>query len=123
MAIVGHKIEQYLTAVRIDGHFEVTTHRVVTELHATKGWRQTRHSRRVQNLRNLPNKRVLAQERFVLFEHAPPYGNGKLPKWSRPDFTITPEALLRHRERRRDNQIAWNIAEAKKEDQRLAGLR
>lgn len=56
MTIVGHKIERYLTAVKRDygGHWDVTHHQIITELHATKGWRESSHERKVHRVRRLP---------------------------------------------------------------------
>lgn len=124
MGIVGHKIEQWfeITVSYDRKYYRVVTHRRVMELHATKGWRGERHTQAVQHVRNLPSIREQRKAQFSVFQRLRSLGT-PAPKWSRPDFPIKPEALMRHRERRRDIRIAENIAAAKKEDQRLAGLR
>jgi hypothetical protein len=66
--IVGHKIEQWLEITDGRGHWNVTTHRKVTELHATKGWRVVRRDRSLQRVRNLPSWRdrhAVTQRVFV----------------------------------------------------------
>lgn len=92
--IVGHKIERYLTAQQFDygGHWEVTTHRKLTELHATKGWRVVRHDRSVQHVRYLPGIRERREAnitRFVWLNH-------KGPRAPMRDQPIPERALLRH---------------------------
>lgn len=127
--IVGHKIERYLTAEWHDygGHCVVTHHQVITELHATKGWRPAGHECRQHSVKRLPPVDQWRNADVTVFVRAEGESAG-MPKWSRPDFFAGRDqarinAMMRHRERRRDIQIAENIARNKLEDQRLAGLR
>lgn len=56
MGIVGHKTESYLIAERVfDKPWTVTRHVIVTELHATKGWRKISHQRRTHVRTRLPS--------------------------------------------------------------------
>lgn len=53
--VVGQKIVTYLTAVRdVPGPWFITEHRVVDDLHATKGWRAAGHGKRVTKVKSLP---------------------------------------------------------------------
>lgn len=66
--IVGYKIEQYLTGEQRGGVWTITTHRAVTELHATKGWRSVRHTRHVQRVRKIPTSRQWRDAHITTFE-------------------------------------------------------
>ncbi len=113
--IVGHKIAQYLTIERppYGGPYEVTTHRAVTELHSTKGWRPAGHTRDIQRVRHLPSPKAQQDAHFVRFVPA------SAPKERKPDFidTMSPaareRAVMRHKVRRVEIQRAKNLAAAR----------
>ena len=107
--IVGHKIEQWLTAEKRDygGHWEVTSHRRVTQLHSTKGWRPVGHSKHVQLVRHLPSPRVWREADVTTFV-------GGRPKRDRRPIGLTDAAMekaaMRHKVRRVEIQRAKNLA-------------
>ncbi len=107
--IVGHKIQQYLTIVPFDygGHYEVITHRIVVELHATKGWRVVRHDRSLQRVRNRPSWRDRNKVTISTFVRA-------RPKRDRQPIGLTDAAMeravMRHKVRRVEIQRAKNLA-------------
>lgn len=111
--IVGHKIEQWMTVEprQYGAHWEVTTYRRVTELHATKGWRPVRRSRHVQLVRNPPSPRVRQEARFTRFEPARRRRDRALT-----EFHMTPAArersLMRHGWYRRQKQKEARAAAA-----------
>lgn len=122
--IVGHKIEQYLTVERRDygGHWEMTTHRVVTELHATKGWRKLGHGRHVQNVRRLPSIGEWRKANITRFEPARRPGDAE-PKLDWIDTiseTAREKAVMRHKVRRVEIARARNKARNEAEDRQLA---
>lgn len=112
--IVGHKIEQYLTAERFDygGHWEITTHRVVTELHATKGWRQTRHTKHIQNVRRLPSVTDWRKANVTMFVRGRRPGPVAGPRgWlENASPAARDRAINRHKARRVEIQRAKNLA-------------
>ena len=110
--IVGHKIVQYIHAVKRDygGHWEITHHQIVHELHATKGWRFLRHDKKVHTARKLPSREMWQGLGRKIFVRSPELGVSR-PKWSRPAFRDPNlKAQMRHRERRRDIERAANLA-------------
>lgn len=126
--IVGRKVERYLTVVKNGAgrSWTVTHHQIITELHATKGWREISHERKEHRVKRLPPMSQWRAADISIFERNPDLGDTRPPKLERVVVlteTRMIKAMLRHRERRRDIQIAENIARNKLEDQRLAGLR
>jgi prophage tail gpP-like protein len=111
--IVGHKIERYLTVVGRDygGHWEVTTHDVITELHATKGWRRVAHHRNVQRVRNLPSPAVRGF-RLTTFERRRTPGRVEQgTSWlDSVSKEVRDRAVNRHKVRRVEIQRANNRA-------------
>lgn len=108
--IVGHKIERYLTGFRRDYglSWEITHHQVITELHATKGWRTVSHERKRHVVKELPPKDQWRAAAVTVFVR-------KNPKKERADFEFPSEeaktrSLMRHRERRRDIRREQNYA-------------
>jgi hypothetical protein len=94
--IVGHKTETYLTAEQRDygEHWIVTKHTIITELHATKGWRQTMHHKETQRRRKLPSVKEWRLNDVTTFDRT-------MPRKDRVDFKFASEAhrqasLMRH---------------------------
>lgn len=113
--VVGHKIVQYVRAVKRDygGHWEITHHQLVHELHATKGWRFLRHDTKVHTARKLPSREMWQGLVRRIFVRNPDLGTPR-PKLSRGLMQLNGPALLkaqlRHRERRRDIERDANLA-------------
>lgn len=114
--IVGHKIERYLTAERkwFDdraANWIITQHVVVTELHATKGWRKVKHARRNTVVNRLPPMSMWRGNAVTTFERTRKPG----PVAVSEPAPVSEKAFMRHRERRRDrqreiNRKAWEQA-------------
>ena len=110
--IAGHKIEQYLTIRWVEAevnYWEVTTHRTVTELHATKGWRVVRRDRSIQRTRKFPSWRERDKATLTTFVRT-----RQLKPDSRTPTGLTPvameRAVMRHKVRRVEIQRAKNLA-------------
>lgn len=94
--IVGHKTETFLTAERrterrdYSVHWIVTKHTIITELHATKGWRQTMHHKETQRRRKLPSVKEWRLNDVTTFERIMPR------KDPAPQMEITEAMLERH---------------------------
>lgn len=67
--IVGHKIEQTVTVEPRDygNHHEVTTLRVVTELHSTKGWRKLGRNKRTVRVLDPPTHLQRSKDTYTRF--------------------------------------------------------
>lgn len=96
--IVGLETDTYLTSVRTNnGPYHVTQHTVLTELHATKGWRRVSHQRQTF----IAHRRTSASEWRAADRTTFERMTNGVPKWSRPDFQFPNEAareasMLRH---------------------------
>lgn len=91
--IVGRKTETYLTAEQRDygGHWEVTKHTIVNELHATKGWRTIMRHQQTQKRKRPPFTSEREAHTTSRFERAMPR---KEPKY--PEINIPEAMLMRH---------------------------
>jgi hypothetical protein len=72
--IVGRKTETYLTALR-RGYGEpwvITKHTIVTELHATKGWRPVLKHKETQSRKALPTVKEWRLNDVTTFERTMP---------------------------------------------------
>lgn len=113
--IVGHKIEQDMTFKWVEAevnYWEVSTRRVVTELHATKGWRVIRRERGIQRVRKLPSWGERRKATMTTFVRARRSGSvEKSEGWLESATPASRErAVLRHKVRRVEIQRAKNLA-------------
>lgn len=90
--IVGTKIERYFTASRELGQpWDLVSHEVRTELHATKGWRRVSHRRKQTSVRSLPGIAVWRASNTTTFKR-----NYNRASRGVDSIPITEAMLMRH---------------------------
>lgn len=110
--IVGHKIELYLTGVQHhlpEPHWQVTSHVIITELHATKGWRRVSHTRDLQRVRNLPPLDIWRGANVTTFKRQHPVTKPR-DNFQFRSAESKERSLLRHGWYRRQKQKEARVA-------------